>query len=119
MVAPRTECALNMEVSTPAFSKILFSHRAIVELEATLCGRIVVRKRGLEPSSLRNSLVLPSYARSVTTGHSKGFAIKAGKKNSATGLDCLDCLANLVGWKETPLGRYIPPEPQVQLREVC
>ena len=104
--APRTECALNMEVLIPAFSSILLSHRAMVELEATLCGLMVVRKRGFDPSSLLNSSVLPSYARSVITGHSKWFAVKAGKKNSATGLDCLDCFANLVGWNKTPSERY-------------
>ena len=103
--APRTECALYMEVSIPAFSSIFLSHRAMVELEATLCGLMVVRKRGFDPSSLLNSSVLPSYARSVVTGHNSGFAVKAGK-NSATGLDCLDCFANLVGWNETPSGRY-------------
>ena len=97
MAAPHTECALNMEVFIPAFSRILLSHRAIVELEATLYGRIVVRKRGLDPSSPLNFSVLLSYACSVATGHSSGLAIKAGKKNSASGLDCLDCLASLVG----------------------
>ena len=57
--APRTECALNMEVSIPAFFSILLSHRAMVELEATLCGLMVVRKRGFDPSSLLNSSVYP------------------------------------------------------------
>ena len=106
MAAPRTECALNMEVSIPAFSSILLSHWAMVELEATLCGLMVMRKRGFDPSSFLNSSVLPSYAHSVITGHNNGFAVKAGKKNSATGLDCPDCFANLVGWKEAPSVRY-------------
>ena len=112
--APRTECALKMEVSIPAFPSMLFSHRAMVELEATLCGRIVVRSRGFDPSSLLNSWVLSSYALSVATGHSKRFAVREGKKNSAIGFDCRDCLANLVGWKDTPSGRYL-----LNLRSRC
>ena len=64
-----------------------------------------VRKRGFDPSFLQNSSVLPLYARSVIIGHNNGFAVKPGK-NSATGFNRLDCFANLVGWNETPLGRY-------------
>ena len=34
--APRTECALNIETSIPAFRSISLSHRVTVELEAGL-----------------------------------------------------------------------------------
>ena len=107
VAAPRTECALKMAVSVPAFPSVLLSHRAIVELEATPWGLIVVRNRGFDPSTLLYSRVLSLYARSVVTGHSGWFAAKAGKKNSASGLDCRNCFANLVGWKVTPSGRYL------------
>ena len=56
--APRTECALNMAVSMPAFPSRLLSHRAIVELEAGECGLIVVRRRGFDPVSCRTDWVL-------------------------------------------------------------
>ena len=52
--APRTECALNMAVSMPAFSSKVFSQRAIVELEAGEWGLMVVRKRGFESVSFLN-----------------------------------------------------------------
>ena len=34
VAAPRTECALKMAVSIPAFPRMLLSHRAIVEFDA-------------------------------------------------------------------------------------
>ena len=49
--APRTECALNMAVSMPAFSSKVFSQRAI---EAGEWGLMVVRKRGFESVSFLN-----------------------------------------------------------------
>ena len=52
VAAPRTECALKMAVSIPAFSSVLLSHWAIAEVEATLWGLIVVRNRGFDLSSL-------------------------------------------------------------------
>ena len=55
-------------------------------------GLIVVKNRGFDPSSRLYSRVLSSYARSVVTGHSRWFAVKAGKKNSACSLDCRGCL---------------------------
>ena len=58
---------------------------------------MVVRNRGLGPSSRRKDCVLSSYTLSVATGHSSGVGVKAGKKNSAMGLDWRDCFANFVG----------------------
>ena len=105
--APRTECALNMAVSMPAFPSRLLSHRAIVELAAGECGLIVVRRRDFDPVSCRTDWVLSSYALRVTTGQSSLLGVKAGKKHSAIGLDWRDCFANFVGWKATPSGRYL------------
>ena len=81
-----------MEVSD--FSSVLLSHQAMVKLNASLCGSIVLRNRGFDPYFLLNPRVLSSYSRSVVTGHSRWFAVKAGKKNSATAFDCRDCLAS-------------------------
>ena len=47
----------------------------------------MVRKRGLGLLSCRKDCVLSSYTFSVATGHSSGVGVKAGKKNSAMGLD--------------------------------
>ena len=57
----------------------------------------MVRNRGLSPSSRRKDCVLSSYTLSVATGHSSGVGVKAGKKNSAIGLEWRDCFANFVG----------------------
>ena len=102
VAVPCTGCALKMVVSIPAFSNKPFSQRAIIELNAGLGGRIVVRNKGLGSSSRRKNCVLSSYTLSVATGHSSGVGAKAGKKNSAMSLDWRDCFANFVGRKLTP-----------------
>ena len=82
------------------------SHRAIVELNARPCGRIVVRNSGLGHFSCLNSRVVSSYTLRVAIGQRCSFGGKAGKKNSTSGLDWRDCFTSFVGWKATPSGRY-------------
>ena len=55
--APRTEWALNMDVSTPAASKVDFSHRAMVLDATALCGLITITNN-LVSSPLRISVRL-------------------------------------------------------------
>ena len=76
---------------------------------------LVVRNRGFDLSSLLNSRDLSSYSRSMVTGHRRWFAVKAGKINSASSLDCRDYFTS-----EMTLPRGgIFHEPEVQLRQVC
>ena len=100
--APLTEWAPNTDVSTPAASTKAFSHLAM-ELEITeLCGPITAIKSLVSPS-LSGSVLL-SYSSRVCTGHSLLLPGKDGKKNSAIGLPCRDCLARLAGMKAMPSG---------------
>ena len=78
----------------------------MVDDETGLYGRINAINRLNLLSSPLLSFVLSSYALSVVTGHKRGFPEKLGKKNSVIALDGLDCLANCVGWKDTPSGLY-------------
>ena len=104
--ALRTEWALEISVSIPDSVRTDFIHLAIVDEVTGLKGLIVAMKSRESLCSLthRLSLVLSSYARRVVTGHSSLFPGKTGKKNSVSGFDCLDCLANFVGIKVTPSG---------------
>ncbi len=95
VAAPRTECALKIEVSTPDLSTVIRSHRAIVEDNIGLCGFIVPRKslcfRCSAPSLkvFCNPLIGP-YS-NVVTGQIHLFCGKAGKKKLDICSFCLDC----------------------------
>ena len=68
--ALRTEWALNIFVSMPAFPIMVFSHLAMVEEATALCGlMIAISSFDSLLTSLR-LLVTASYARNVVTGHS-------------------------------------------------
>ena len=88
------ECALNILVSIPALSNRDLSHLARVDEHTGLCG-LTTARNNLFCSSLpvRKSSVFRSYACKVCCGQSLPLLGKAGKKNSALGFPCLDCLA--------------------------
>ena len=65
--ALRTEWALNIVVSIPALSMMVFNHLAIVDDATALCGLIVAISSF---SSLLSFRMLLVEARSVLTGHS-------------------------------------------------
>ena len=46
------------------------------------------------------------YGSRIWTGQSFGFSGKEGKKNSAIGLSCFDCLARSLGMKARPSCLY-------------
>ena len=121
VAAPRTECALKMAVSIPAFSSVFLSHRAIVvELEATLWGLIVVRNRGFDfffflYSSLSPILVCPERSH----GTQQVVCCKMLRRRKfcqQLGLSGLFCQ---LGWLENHSLVEVSPEPQVQLGQVC
>lgn len=102
-----TEWALKISVSMPDLVNVVFNHLAMVDEVTGWYGCIVAMRSWVCFSSLdRLGAVLPSYALSVATGHNDSLSGNFGKKNSASFLFCLDCLASLVAKKVTPSGLY-------------
>ena len=104
--ALRTEWALKIVVSTPAFPIKVFIHLAMVDDATALCGLMVAMSSLLSLLAFLIFSVAASYARRVCTGHSFRLCGKLGKI-SAISLSGLDCLANFVGLNTTPSGMYL------------
>ena len=68
------ECALNIDVSMPAFARVVFSHLAIVDEATGLCGLIVDKNTWWGfcscPLPVLKGAVLFRYSVSDFTGHS-------------------------------------------------
>ena len=96
----RTEWALKIDVSTPAASRVAFSHLATV-LDVTAFSGLIIAMNSLVSSPLM-FFVRCSYALSVFTGHKSGRFGHDGKKKLCMVFPCLDCLASPVGVNSTP-----------------
>ena len=68
--ALRTEWALNIAVSMPAFPMMVFSHLAMVEVATALCGLIVAISSFVSLLAFLLLFVAASYALNVATGQS-------------------------------------------------
>ena len=99
--APRVECALKMEQSTPTCSIVDFNHLVMVLDITALWG--LMNDTDNHVSSPHSDLVLSRYILRVFTGHKEVFGRNDGKKNSSIGFPWRDCFAKVVGKNATPL----------------
>ena len=82
VAAPRTECDLKTDVSTPAWAKKVRIQRATVAVVTARCGLMCEIKRmlGSLPDSRRRSLVADIYVLRHSTGHKVISFVKLEKK---------------------------------------